>query len=51
MELEYIPDGSDRCPLIIMSPITPTNTEQLYKVLQDDILGFEERLIFTLYHL
>ena len=44
MELEYIPDGSHYCPLIILSPITPTKTEQLYKAIHDVILGSGETL-------
>ena len=44
MELEYIPDVGHYSPLIIMSPITPTKAEQLYKAIQDAILGSEETL-------
>lgn len=44
MELEYIPDVGHYSPLIIMSPITPTKAEQLYKAIQDVILGSGETL-------
>lgn len=44
MELEYIPDGSQRCPLIILSPSVTTKAEQLYKAIQDVILGSGETL-------
>lgn len=44
MELEYIPEVTHYTPLIIMSPITPSEAEQLYKAIQDVILGSEETL-------
>ena len=39
MELEYIPDGSHYCPLIILSPITQTKAKQLYTAINDIILS------------
>lgn len=38
MNLEFLPDGSDDCPLLILSPSVYTETEQLYRVLCDIIL-------------
>ena len=44
MEIEYIPDWSHKCPLIIISPIIPTKAEQLYSAIHDVILGSGETL-------
>ncbi len=44
MELEYIPDGSQYCPLIILSPITQTKAEQLHKAIHNVILSSGETL-------
>ncbi|MCE2400846.1 hypothetical protein J4G08_08165 [Candidatus Poribacteria bacterium] len=35
MYLEFLPDGSIDCPLLIFSPSVPKETEQLYQALHD----------------
>lgn len=44
MEVEYIPDGSQHCPLIILSPSDPTKAEQLYNAIHSAILSTGETL-------